>query len=276
MNESKNTFLYYATGGVSVAKAWRDLVQGFGNSPLWLSMSWQDIKLRYRGSMLGPFWLSISMAVMVLALGLVYGTLWNIPLRDYMPYLISGLMIWQFISTLLTEACTCFSQSEHFIRQIPQPYSVYIYRTISRNLIIFFHNFVIYAAVAFYFSQTPNMNFFAFFPGMLVTALNAAWLCLLLGMLCARFRDITQMVNSLVQVVFLATPIIWRADLMKERGYLVTLNPFYHFIQIIRAPLLGQMPSLLNWEVVLGVTVAGWLVSFFFFARFRARLAYWV
>lgn len=267
---------YQATGGASLSKALFDLAEGLRRAPLWLSMSWQDIKLRYRGSMLGPFWLSISMGIMVLALGFVYGSLFKMQLQDYMPYLVSGLMVWQYISVMMTEACTCFSQSEHFIKKIRQPYSVYIYRAVSRNLIIFAHNFVIYFIVAFLYNLWPGANFLLLIPGLLLVILNSVWLCLFLGLLCARFRDITQMVSSLVQITFLVTPIIWRADLLQTRGYLVGFNPFYYFVEIIRAPLLGQIPGLLNYEVAIGITLLGWVLSLLFFQRFRARLAYWV
>jgi lipopolysaccharide transport system permease protein len=274
-SHSHSRLIYHAEGGASPAKAVRDIVEGFAHWPLWVAMSWQDIKLRYRGSMLGPFWLSISMAIMVVSLGLVYGDLFRIDLHDYLPYLVCGLMTWQFMSVMLSEACICFSSAENFIRKIRQPYSVYVYRTVARNLIIFAHNFVIYIGVALYFGIWPGSAFFALFPALILLVLNAVWLCFFLGMLCARFRDITQMINSLIQLLFFVTPIIWRPDLLKERFYLVNFNPFYHFIELVRAPLLGHVAEPINWIVAIGITIAGWGFSFLFFQRFRARLAYW-
>lgn len=267
---------YYTKGGASSANALADIFNGLTRSPLWLALSWQDIRLRYRGSMLGPFWLSISMGVMVVSLGLVYSQIFKMELREYLPFLVTGLIVWQFISVMLMEACTCFTSADSLIRQIRQPYSIYVYRAIARNTIILAHNFVIYLLVALYFGIWPGVAFLEVFPALFLLVLNATWLGLFLGLLCARFRDITQIVNSLLQVIFFVTPIIWHPEMMKDRMVLVDINPFHHFLELVRGPLLGQEVALLSWQYAIGVTIIGWLVTFLFFRRFRARLAYWV
>lgn len=268
--------VYHSKGGASSEKALNDILGGFVRSPLWRALSWQDIRLRYRGSMLGPFWLSISMGVMVLSLGTVYSHIFKMELEHYMPYLVAGLMVWQYMSVMLSEACTSFTSAEGFIRQIRQPYSIYVYRSVCRNAIIFAHNFVIFILVAMYFKIWPGFAFLQIIPGLALLLINSVWIGIFFGLLCARFRDITQMVNSLLQVFFFVTPIIWYPELMKDRPVLVDINPFHHFIELIRAPLLGKDVEMLSWYFALGVTVVGWFVTFLFFRRYRARLAYWV
>ena len=113
-------------------------------------------------------------------------------------------------------------------------------------------------------------------PGLVLVAANAVWVGLLLGMVCARFRDVPQIVTSLLRPVFFLTPIIWKPELLGKRMGFVDMNPFFHFIELVRAPLLGQVPAPLTWTVVLAITAGGWLVTFLFFRRFRSRIPYWV
>src|ERR1700761_427272 len=80
-----------------------------GGARLWRlawALGWLDIRLRYRGSMLGPFWLTISTGVMVAALGVLYSTLFKIELREYLPFLALSQVLWGFLAAVVSEACT--------------------------------------------------------------------------------------------------------------------------------------------------------------------------
>ena len=253
-----------------------DLADGLCRWPLWGLMGWQDIRQRYRRSMLGPFWLTLSMGILVGALGVLYAKLFGVDIHDYLPFLTLGFLSWTLISTLINEGCGTFTASENFIKQMRLPFSLFVYRIVWRNLIIFAHNLIIYPVVAVLFGIWPGVTGLLFLPGLAIVALNGLWAGLLLGMICARFRDVPQIVASLLQVAFFLTPIIWKPDLLGRRAGIVDLNPFYHFVQIIRAPLLGEVPDALTWGMALGVTAAGWFVTFLFFRRFRSRISYWV
>jgi len=113
-------------------------------------------------------------------------------------------------------------------------------------------------------------------PALLVLLLNGFWIALMLGLLSARFRDIPLVVASVVQVLFFITPIIWKPDMLPGRAPMLDLNPFHHLIEILRAPLLGQVPTLENWVAVVVITFVGWAVALWFFSAYRWRLAYWV
>jgi ABC-type polysaccharide/polyol phosphate export permease len=99
---------------------------------------------------------------------------------------------------------------------------------------------------------------------------------MLLGTLCARFRDIPPIVQTITQMMFLLTPILWRPNQIPGRELFYLLNPFYYLVEIIRAPLEGRAPSLFVWTVVLAMTAAGFVVSLLFFSRFRNRIVYWL
>ncbi|WP_206742994.1 ABC transporter permease [Streptomyces sp. AcH 505] len=254
----------------------RDIVDGAALWPLWGKLGWNDILQRYRRSLLGPLWLTASMAIMVVALGMLYSQILKIALHDFMPFLCVGLLVWGLISAALTEAGALFTGAESYIKQVRLPYSAYVYRFIWGKIIIFAHNFVIYFGVLIYFKIWPGSTALWAIPGFLLLTLNGALASLYLGIVSARFRDIPQIVASVTQIVFFLTPIMWKPELLRENTALLTFNPFYHLCEVVRAPLLGQLPSVDNYVAVALITAVNFLLAAAFFVRFRARISYWV
>ena len=226
--------------------------------------------------MLGPFWLTISMGVLVGALGTLYGVLLRVEIADYVPFLALGFIIWTLISGVITDGCNAFISAEGIIKQVGLPLSVHVYRLLWRNLLILCHNAVVFVIVAAIFTVWPGWAGLLAFPGLVLLCLNGIWAGLLLGILSARFRDVPPIVASVVRILFFVTPIIWMPELMPGRAMVLDFNPFFHLVEVVRAPLLGQVPGLVSWIAVLGITLAGWLLTFEFFRRYRRRIAYWV
>jgi lipopolysaccharide transport system permease protein len=270
------TPLYQASGGPSTLAALRDIKDAFRRSPIWLLLAWQDVKLRYRGSVIGPFWLTISMGIMILAMGTVYSHLLKTEANDYFPFLTLGLMLWALMATLMQDACMTFISSAGFIKQIRLPYTTYALRTLTRNLIVYAHNFIIYIIVIIIFGIWPGAHALLFIPGLMLFVFNAFWLIMLLAMLCARYRDITPIINSLVQIIFFVTPVIWSPSLLDNHKWVIWINPFYHFLELMRAPLLGHTPEMGSYLYAIATTIIGAIVTFIVFRRYRARIAYWV
>ena len=259
-----------------VSRALIDVASGIRLWRLWMLLGWNDILQRYRRSLLGPFWMTASMAIMVVSLGFLYAALFKTPIREFLPYLCVGLLVWNFMSSFLIEGGALFIGSESYIKQVRLPYSVYVLRSSWSKLIIFAHNFVIYFCVMIYFAIWPGLAALLAVPGLLVVTINGALLSLFVGMVSARFRDIPQLIGSLVQIVFFITPIMWKPELLQHREYIANLNPFYQMIEIVRAPLLGSIPSMDSYIAVLAITLIDFAVVGIFFVRFRSRIAYWV
>lgn len=260
--------------------AMRDVVTGVRNYRLWMFLGWQDIRQRYRRSVLGPFWLTLSTGIMVAMMGVLYGRLFKMPLGIYLPFLASGTIIWGLISALLTEGCQSFMAADSLIKQVRMPLSLHVCRMIWRNLIVFFHNAVILVPVWLLFHKAISLAGLAAMAAALAAiAINALWAGILLGALCARFRDIGPLVGNLIQIVYFVTPIMWLPSVLEGKGiawWLVIVNPFYHFIEIVRAPLLGDRVPTNSWIVVGGITVLGLAAGIYMLGRFRNRIPYWL
>jgi lipopolysaccharide transport system permease protein len=252
-----------------------DVVSGLARWPLWIRLGWNDILKRYRRSLLGPFWLTASTGIMITVLGLLYANLFKTPVHDFLPFLCVGLLVWNLISSFLLEGGTLFSSAESFIKQVRLPFSVYVYQSAWSKLIIFAHNLVIYFAVLIYFGIWPGAVALLAIPGLALVLANGALASLSVGVISARFRDIPQFINSIVQILFFVTPIMWKPELLGNHR-LLDINPFYHLIEIVRQPLLGVAPSASDYGVVLLISVLNLVVSGAIFVRFRSRIAYWV
>ena len=276
-SESPDSGSAFAAPASQTTLAILDVVQGARASHIWGLLGWQDIRRRYRRSKLGPFWITASMGILVAALGALYSTLFKVEIGSYVPFLALGFIIWTLISSLIVECCSAFINAENIIKQVEMPLSVHVYRMVWRNLIIFFHNAVIFVVVALLFSVWPGwIGILLALPGLVLLCLNGVWAGLLLGTISARFRDVPPIMESIMRIAFFVTPIIWMPELLPQRAGLLDFNPFFHFLELIRAPLLGQAPGLVSWLVVLGVTFGGWLVTFVLFRRYCWRIAYWV
>ena len=261
------------------SQAWRalsDLVQGARAHHLWYLLGWRDIRQRYRRSLLGPLWLTLSMGALVGALGFLYGMLLGVETAGYMPFLALGFIVWALISGVITDGCQVFINAESIIKQVGLPLSVHVYRLLWRNLLILFHNALVFVVVAAVFGGWPGWAGLLALPGLVLLCLNGLWVALLLGIVSARFRDVPPIVASIVRICFFVTPIIWMPELVPARATVLEVNPFYHLVEVVRAPLLGEVPGLSSWIAVLCMTVGGWVLAFAFFRRYRWRIAYWV
>jgi ABC-type polysaccharide/polyol phosphate export permease len=254
----------------------RDLYQGIVAWPIWSAVGWNDIRQRYRRSVLGPLWITLSMGVLIGSLGVIYSQVFHTDIKTYLPFLCLGFVIWGFISTSATECCTAFLESEAIIKQIKLPFSVYILRVVWRNFIVFLHTIIIFIPVALIFGEKPSAVMLLALPGLLLVYLNVLWLGLVLVILGTRFRDVSLIVGNLLQFAFFGTPILWPASTLGDHPIVAEANPLYHLIEIVRAPLLGEAPSWISWCVSLGSIIVGSLAAMALFRRASRRIAYWL
>jgi ABC-2 type transport system permease protein len=271
-------------GTRSLRRAVDDLALGLKQHELWGYLGWQDIRQRYRRSVLGPIWISITMAVTAIALGVLYAGLFGNDISVQLPYLLVGFIVWAFISGCVLEGADVFIANEGLIKHLPAPLSVHVYRLIWRQTLLFAHNLVVYAVMLVVFPQPLKWVDLAAIPAFLLLAVNGTWVAFLFGAVTARFRDLAPITQSLVQLLFFLTPIVWiYSDLLNSpnpstasRARLAEFNPLLSFLEIIRAPMLGQDQHWRYWVIVLAITVLGWALTLVVLRRYRSRVSYWV
>jgi lipopolysaccharide transport system permease protein len=241
------------------------------------ALGWLDIRLRYRGSMLGPFWLTISTGVMVGALGLLYSTLFKIDVREYLPFLALSQVLWGFLAAIVSEGCTVFTEAEGVIRSVRMPFFVFSMRVLIRNAIALGHNIVVIVVVFAIFSMWPGPRALMALPGLAVWVVDALALTLMLGAFCARFRDIQPIVNSVMQIAFFMTPVIWKPTQLAASSIAkLAFNPFFDLLEIVRAPILGSDIARTTWIGAVVYSIILCAVSWAFFVRARGRVTFWV
>ncbi len=220
----------------------------------------------------------MSLAIFILSLGIVYSQLWNQPLETYLPFVSVGMICWTLVSALVTDGCTVLPANEGLIKQLQVSFTLLTISIVWRNLIVFFHNLVIYLAVIVFFPVEFGPATLLAIPGLLLVCLNGTWVGLILGsMVCARFRDLQPLIGSILSVSVFVTPIFYSPDqLGSHRAVFVTFNPLFHMTDIVRSPLLGKYPAGESWVFAIGLLVCGWGAALYLFARFRRRLAFWL
>jgi lipopolysaccharide transport system permease protein len=280
VSETEQDTILEFFSGMSVAARHRFAISDVrGGIKLWRlawSLGWLDIRLRYRGSMLGPFWLTISTGVMVGSLGFLYAALFNMSLREYLPYLALSQVLWGFLATLVGESCGVFTESEPVIRSVRMPFFVFAIRILVRNVLVLAHNICVIVVVYLALSIWPGAIALLAIPALPIWIVDGLALALLLGGICARFRDIQPIVNSVMQIAFFVSPVIWKPEQLKDGARWLPFNPFYDMLEIVRGPLLGEAPSLLVWVGAFGYSAILCAVAWAFFLRARGRLAFWI
>lgn len=262
-------------------EGWRaaagDFSAGASRTWLWGALAWNDIRHRYSGSVLGSLWITANIALLTLCLTFVFAGPLGASHGRYAPYVAIGLVLWYFVQSTLSEASDVFVGSAETIRHSPLPLSIQVLRVVWRNILIFAHNVAIVPLVLIAFGIAPHPSLPLALAGLLLLAVNLVSATVILGLLGARFRDIQQVMASLLQLLFFITPIVWFPAALSGRGeWIAAANPIHAFIDIVRAPLLGGVPAPASWPVAIGVTLAGIAVAAAAFARFRHRVAYWV
>jgi len=253
-----------------------DLRDGFRSWRLAWSLARLDLRNRYRGSVIGPFWMTLSTLAMLVGLGLLYARLLGISLADYLPHLAVSLVVWNVLATMVGDACTSMTGAEGAIRQLRIPFTVHALRTVFRNALTAAHSLPLIPLVLLAFGALPGLEVLLVIPGLMIFLLNCFFAAMLLGLVCARFRDIGPIVANVMQLAFFLTPILWKPELLKEGAAWLPLNPFYAVLETIRGPLVEGGGAPLAWLAAVVYTALLGAVALTFFIRFRGRLAFWV
>ena len=242
-------------------------------------LGWSDVRQAYRRSAIGPFWMTLSMTIQILAMSVVFSLIFKINLQEYLPWLTCSMMLWTFVSASVNDLALSLTTADSILKQIKIPLYVFTARALWKNTLIFLHNAIILPIVMIFFSAKLNWSILLFFPGFLVTAMTLAALGSSLAIACARFRDLPPIINSILVVAYYVTPILWQPGTLGNSTlahWLLGLNPLYHLFQITRQPLIGEMPTFENWagtSVLLVISLAIAVRAYF---KYQKKVPFWV
>ena len=254
----------------------QDFVRAALQYRVWLHLGWVEVKQRYRRSVIGPWWISLSMLIFIVMMGIVFSRLFKQSLNEYVPFFTAGFLFWSFISSSLIEAAEIFKSNGGYIKQINLPFHLYIFKHLVRQSICLLHNAVVYILVCLYFQLNPGWKVLLVLPGFVLLLFNIFWLCFFIAILCARFRDVVPIISSCVQIAFFVTPISWMPRLLDQNPAILKLNPLTYLLDIVRSPLLGIVPALSSCVISACMATCGIAITFILFCRSRSRIAYWV
>lgn len=257
------------------SKAMKDLKNGFLLYPIWIPQAFHILAAKYRRTILGTFWLSANFIITSLSVAFVFGALFNLQLRDFLPYCMLGNLFATTALWIINEAPELFMINSGLIKNNATPFTYYVFESIAKLLMLMAINLAAYYIIIFAFGYAiiPNPVFLLGLSLLILCILP--WGCLI-GMLSARYRDLRYLLPNLSMFIYFTTPIYWHPTMLGEHGYIAQLNPLYHLVSIVREPLLGNWPTPINWyvSIIIAITgIIGWLI---FFSTFRRKIPFWV
>jgi len=212
----------------------------------------------------------------VMMLGFLWSHIFGTDLENYLPFFAVGFVIWGWMSGQVSDAAGGFFQFGGIIKQVKLPLPIYTLRLNVRQCIVLLHNSIIIALVLLLFGKGFTLVSLMAIPNLILIQINLTLLSVVITIFCTRYQDMTQVVNVGTQIVFFFTPILWQMETLKNRTYLAEMNPVYHWIEIIRAPLLGHLPCVNNylWSIASLILLLG--LAAYYLGRYRSRIAYWI
>jgi lipopolysaccharide transport system permease protein len=244
---------------------------------IWLRLGLQDVRNRFRRSLVGFGWIFVQLSVTILAVGFIYGNLLGQDMGFFIPYLTAGLVLWSYLTSSIIEGGSAFVNSEGYIKQISLPLYVYVFRSHFAITLVALISLLVFFMVAVLYSLPFKLGSLWFIPGVIILITTSFLLVLIFAHINARFRDAAHLASLGMQVFFYVTPIIFPADLLRDRGYslVVVSNPFFHLLEVVRKPLLsGTSADGLNY-VCAGVIVALLLaLALMIIGRYQRRIVF--
>jgi ABC-type polysaccharide/polyol phosphate export permease len=229
----------------------------------WLSLVHMDLRTRYRRSVLGIGWSLLHPLAMTVILCIVFTRLFHVDLADYAPFLISGLAFWNFVTASIKDGCNCLFQGEAYIRQYPAPVAIYPLRTtLGASFHFLLALFLVLVTTAVLRGFHNPLALLSLVPSLLLLFLFSWALAVLGGFMTVHFPDTQHLLDVFLQILFYATPILYKPDMLVERGLgpLVRFNPLARLLSLLRDPIIdGSVPSM--WTYFLATTVVAILLS---------------
>ncbi len=263
---------------IRVPSAAKEILAQGAQFDRWGTLALMDVSLRYRRTVIGPLWITLTLAATIGSVGTVYATLFKQDISHFLPSFAVGLIVWTLIAATLQEGSNVFVASGHLIKAVPAPLIVHVLQMTARNVIIFVHHLLLVVVLYVVMPWPLAWSMLLAVPGFLILLVTLIGGATALGMLCARYRDIGSAIVSGLQFVFFLTPIIWTPDAVQGTPFfwLTRVNPFATLLELVRKPLLSQPIDPVLWLQGSAYALAMAIVGLACYATYRHRVAYWL
>lgn len=214
----------------------------------WFSLVLNDIRSRYRRSILGVGWSMLRPLGMTTVFCVVFGSIFQKDIRDYAPFVLLGMTTWQFLSEAINQGCHSFTMGAAYIRQQKVPHAIFPLRSVLASAFHFAVALCLGVVLTIAFKGLPSVAHLAFLPFAFVILFVLAWsFSILAGVTATHFPDTTHLLEIVLQILFYLTPIMYDPKDFPQRATLARVlawNPFHALLDLVRVPLLeGQAPS---------------------------------
>ena len=258
----------------TLKNAFGDILEALGRYSLWWSLALEDIRQAYRQTVFGILW--AIMSYMIFAIAIIMAFTGGNPAPDFAGYVIVGLLLWTYISSVILESTTVFAGAESFIKGIRLPMTLHVLRCVARISVTTFFAMIGAAILIIYFKAPVHVIGIAAIPAMVFMIFTAVAVQILFGTLCSFSRDFKYILENLMRPLFFITPIFWVAPTGSVQAIMERFNPFTHYIQIVRAPIVYGTIPVGSWMIVLAISAAMWLGAIFVLRNFRTQIVFWI
>jgi len=214
----------------------------------------KDIKSKYTGSLIGPLWIIATPLYQMLLYILVFSVILRMRFDEgsgtssFVVYLLAGLIPWIFFSEATMRGTSTFIENAHLIRKVKFPLEVCVASVVISSAVTFVVYMVCYVILLLVMGVLHFETLPLFLLPVSIVILLISGLAFGLGSIAVFFRDITQGVAMILNLIFFLTPIVYPASAIPAglRG-LFNLNPFYFVVEISRNVLVrGKLPDLIS------------------------------
>jgi lipopolysaccharide transport system permease protein len=255
----------------------QDFLKSISLYRFWLFLSYDDIQRQYRRTFLGPFWISLTTAIFIVFFSLIGSQIFNIDLNSYLPYFCCGHLLYLYIQQTIGDSCHTFITAAPYLKESNYPKFVFILRLFSKNIFLLLHNLPILAIVLFIYSKNLNTNISLFFLNFLIVNFFIFWLCSILALAAARYRDLPMITVNILQILVFFTPIMWQpSQISTKYHFIIDFNPMAWLLILIRSPLLGQSIDYTLYLRIIVMSLILMLLTVYLYTKNRKNILYWI
>lgn len=241
-----------------------------------LYFGWDDVRQQYKRTFLGPIWLTFSTCAWIFAMALVMASLFNQSIGTFLPHTAAGMFVWTFFALSILDGSTVFVYAAPMINSTRLPLFFYPLRALIRYVILYAHYLLVCVLLMVIIGHPPGIMALLAIPALLIHVITAFGIILIMGLVNTRYRDLGPIAGVMCQLTPLITPIAWQRDMLKKYTWIADANPFYHLIEIVRAPLVGQVPTTLSYTVSIATMLTAITLGLMVYRRARYHVIFWV